>query len=377
MPLGLSDRKASDQAVPLTSVVCWHMLHVQGRSFGHGSCGGSRNAQVRDGGVEVTIRWKGLLTRSAVFVAVLAAFVGWAVARPAIASASPPLTLSYYVDSESSSTLENWGCSAGSSGNGGAIILDFGRPAYRSSDGSYGTIDFHGANGVYLPNGTIKSLLQAFAQGWYTCSPVGPKVVIARGTNNCANDSNDPACPALHACPNGSSPCTPSFSTAGTDWGNYTNDFGSYISSAGFSSQESAAAANDAEPAWNPGYSQSRNFTGAYNTASGHTMFDYGAAYTGYWTNASMYYIAYGLVDDFPFPEVYAQSQANEWESLDKWGASNGSLGAMYFEGVMCTTQGLVCGGSTGSWEVMLDALQSSPSTDQSGPPYLTKIYFP
>jgi hypothetical protein len=322
--------------------------------------------------------------RLVVTAVAVAAFAGWAAVHPSLASASsPPVTTSIYVTTESASTMETWGCTQGGSGKSGLIILDFGRPAYRSSDNAYGTINFDGTNGKFLPNGTIQTMMQQFAFGWWSCSGVNPQVTLAWGTNNCAQDSTDSNCPALASCPNGSSPCAPSFSTAGQKWGAFVTSFAGYLINQGFSSQESAAAGDDAEPAYNPGYSQSRNFVGSYNSSSDYLIYDYGAAYSGPWTDSDIYFMSYGALNSLPVPEVYTGStgppptspQANEWEGVAKWGYSNGTYGAPYFEGVMCVIGSgyLPC---DPAWNAMLNALQSSSETTQSTIPYLTHIQF-
>ncbi len=316
-------------------------------------------------GTEERTARSGGLVRIGVFLAVMVAFAGWKALQPAIASATPAVTTSYYVDTESGSTIQSWGCTAGQSGKSGTIILDFGRPAYSSSLSAYGTINLDGS-GVFLSNGAIQTLIHDFATGWYNCSGISPKVKIAWGTNNCINGSGASGC-------NIPQPQVPSFTTAGTKWSQFTNSFGSWLSSSGFSSQESAAGAIDAEPAWNPGWNDSHDLIAGYNSISApYIDFDYGSLDPGYWTNTQEYYVAWNNTTSFPFPEVYNTTVASEWESLDEWAAGQ-SAGSMYFEGVMCTTTGLSC---SSAYSTMLSDLQSHSSTTQSSIPYLTQIKF-
>lgn len=305
------------------------------------------------------------LTRRIVVLAVaVAAITGWTMIEASIASATPPQTMSYYVTSNSTSTLQSWGCNAPA--NSGAIVVDFGRPAYRSSDSAYGTIDWVGSSGTFIPNGTIQGLIEAFAKGWYNCH--SGNVVIIRALSNCSVNSVDPNCPAH------TSYDVPSWITAAQKWAAYTTSFGDYLSSSGYSSRETPAAGIDAEPDYDTVYTHTRNFVGTYNSNGSTWMYDFGAPYSDYWSYEDMYTIAYGVLLDFPYAEVYNTDFATDWYHISSWGASNGDYGAMYFEGVMCTTSGLGC---SSAYSALVSALSNSSSTAQSSIPYLTKIYFP
>lgn len=316
-------------------------------------------------------RVRSTLERLGIVAAAASICAVWMAATPSIAAAAPSVTSSYYVGTENPAELTTWGCNAGGSGKSGLIILDFGKPAYRSSDNAYGTINFDGS-GKFLPNGTIQTMMDNFATGWYDCSGVNPQVAIAEGVNNCANDATDPNCGSLPAC-NGSNVCVPNWTTAGQKWASFTNGLQSYMSSLGYSSQEVAASGIDAEPAYNPGYSKSRDFVGGYNGASSILMYDFGAAYGYPWTPAEEYYPAYGAVDDFPVPEVYDSGNAVNWENLAIWGHDNGNHSNPYFMGVMCTPGYLAC---DTAWSDMLSDLQGNSKTWQATIDYLTSIAF-
>jgi hypothetical protein len=183
---------------------------------------------------------------------VLAACLVRATAPAPAAAAYPYVTTSHYESTTSTSTLYSQGCSAGSAGAVGSIILDFGRPAYRA--GAYGTMLF--GSGGFASNVSILQGMKAFADGYWNCSPVRTQVIIARGTSN--------YCPEGSGC----SLPTPSFTAAGSYWGGRTDDLATYIANSGYSSQETSAAAVDAEPAWDPDYTSTHDFISGYNSAT-------------------------------------------------------------------------------------------------------------
>jgi hypothetical protein len=292
-------------------------------------------------------------------IVVIVAAVGLYAASATAASAYPFTTRSYYEHSGNYNTLYNQGCSAGQDGAHGVAILDFGRPAFNGT--YYGAIDF---DGHFNTNGVIRQAAEGYASGFWDCTPLnGPFMTIAIGTNNYCF-----GCSSYHV----SDP-----STAGSRWGDNVDTLRSYINAPpSFASQESAAGADDAEPAWNPAYTQTRDFVNGYNASTGNALFDYGSAETGYWTLGQSYHIAYGAVDDFPFPEIYYSGQAPEWEDISLWGASYGNFGAMYFEGVTSQWRsGYSCGFTPHEgYDHMLAQLQSHASTSQASIPYLTDI---
>lgn len=300
-----------------------------------------------------------MIRRLIIAVGALAAVV---FAMPALAQAYPYTTTSYYVDTHNTTTLYTWGCNAGTAGANGAVILDFGRPAY--SNGTYGTIDFEGTNGVFISNATIASLIDNYARGYYNCSPPGVSLTIALGTNN-------------YDCPSSPGGCTsdavPNFTTAGSNWGTRTNDLGNYIYTQGYSSQEYAAASDDAEPAWNPGFTETGDLLSGYWSTANWILYDDGSLDPGYWSppNLHEWDVAYGGLD-FPFPQVYQQSMADEWESLDLWGVSNEGY-AMLFEGVLSTTIGFT---PHQAYDAMVNDLNSHASTSQSSIANLSKIQY-
>jgi hypothetical protein len=287
---------------------------------------------------------------------VLAACLVRATTPASAAAAYPYVTTSQYESTTSTSTLYNQGCSAGSAGAVGAIILDFGRPAYKA--GAYGTMLF--GSGGFASNVSILQGMKAFADGYWNCSPVRTQVIIARGTSN--------YCPTGSGC----SLLPPSHTAAGSDWGGRTDDLATYIANSGYSSQETSAAAVDAEPAWDPDYTSTHDFISGYNSATSWFMFDYGSLESGYWSRAAEYYVAYTGAN-FPFPEIYYSSMATSWEALELWAVANRGA-SMLIMGV--TSEWPTPGTLTPheGYDAMLGELQSHASTYQSSIDYLTRI---
>jgi hypothetical protein len=287
-----------------------------------------------------------------VCVVVLAAYL----VTPAVAGAYPYTTRSYYESTTSTSALYSQGCTAGSAAADGAIVLDFGRPAYR--DGAYGTMLF--GSGGFASNVSILAAMKSFADGYWNCSPSHTAVALARGTSNyCPRESNCSLLP-------------PDYAAAGTYWGLRTSELANYIAGSGYSSQESSAAAVDAEPAWDPVFTSTHDFIAGYNGSASWLLLDYGSLESGYWSRAEEYYVAYTGAN-FPLPEIYYRSMAESWEGLELWAVANRGS-SMLILGV--TSEWPTPGTLTPreGYDAMLDELQSRASTYQDSLDYLTRI---
>ena len=291
-----------------------------------------------------------------VFLFLTAALAAFAAAPTAALAGYPYTTKSYYESTTSTSTLYNQGCSAGNAGAAGAIILDFGRPAYR--DGAYGTMLF--GSGGFASNVSILAAMKSFAQGYWNCSPLNTKVVVARGTSN--------YCHAGSAC----SLLPPDYTAAGAYWGTRTNELATYIFNSGYSSQETSAAADDAEPAWDPDFTSTHDFITGYNSTAAWILFDYGSLESGYWSRAHEYYVAYTGAN-FPLPEIYYTSMAASWESLELWAVANHNV-SMLMLGVMSEWPAPGTLTPHQGYDAMLEQLQSHASTYQDSLDYLTDI---
>lgn len=309
--------------------------------------------------------------RAVPFAAMVAAAVFAVLAiAPATASAYPYVTLSYYEHSDDPTTLYNQGCTAGTKGANGLVILDFGRPAY--SNGAYGLFDF---GDHFDANSDVLAAAKSYADGFWDCTPVnGPFMTIAIGTVN--------FCPVGHSCEyqitNYDGTNNPNFTTAGARFGSYVEALNNYISSPpSYTSQESGGGSGDDEPGYDPDYTSTHNFVAGYNNTSDWAYFDYGSADPGQWpTLAYNYYVAYGATDDFPLPEIYSNDLAPEWENISLWGVDNGTYGAMYFEGpTVEVNDGKSCGDNgQQAYDALLQAVQSHQSTSQDSFDYITDL---
>jgi hypothetical protein len=183
--------------------------------------------------------------------------------------------------------------------------------------------------------------------------------VIARGTSNYCHPGA------------GCSLLPPDFGDAGFYWGVRTNELATYISNSGYAYQESSAAADDAEPAWDPAYASTRDFIAGYNSAAGWLLLDYGSLEPGYWSSAAEYYVAYSGAN-FPLPEIYYSSMAAQWEDLELWAVANRGDSML----ILGVTSEWPAGALTPrqGYDAMLRQLQSNESTYQASLDYITDI---
>ena len=181
-----------------------------------------------------------------VLACALAALAGFGHGIAIAAVKLPPVTISQYEHSTTPATLDAQGCNAGKGRKTGLVILDFGRPAFKS--GAYGTLDFAGNFQWNVP---INKAVEAYMIGYMRCRPAGLKgmLSVARGTNNsCSNED-------LRCCPNKCGLEPPSFTKAGYWWAWRTNQVEKWVISKGWKFKVRATAAIDAEPAWDPPFS--------------------------------------------------------------------------------------------------------------------------
>jgi hypothetical protein len=312
--------------------------------------------------------------RKSLAVALLAAtIVVWPLAKPASATSPPAYTNSEYLQTLNTSTNYNDGCAYGLGDVSGVHILAVGRVAYDSSSDSFGTIS---PSGGFWSNSSIIAAAEAWAQGWHSCSSTTPQLFVAVGVNDSYQLGTCSGCgyklPATHSLPGGG---TGSGSkAAGAYFGNWINTFESYLVTTGYDSQEAAAGAFDAEPAWDsdPGWaSHTAVFDSAYN-ANINLLFDFGSAEMGYITLSELYAVAYGEPDNVNLPEFYYGVETGtiqDWingngsgQGLDQWAYTNGD--SFQITGVnddYNTSLGCTLTPST-DWNDALDTIQDDSS---------------
>jgi hypothetical protein len=207
-------------------------------------------------------------------------------------------TLSLYESSIKPRVLAQQGCDAAHRNESGVVVLDFGKPAYERH--GYGTILF---SGRFALNHQITYAMLGWARGYVRCLPPGSTQVatLARGTSN------------YH-------PAVPSAYTAGLRWARATHKLQWKLRQQGLDTHVTSAAADDAEPAWDRGFRNTRLFIHGFRTAArGNTLYDYGSLDGGVgsiWSAHQAFYVAGGIGNTAVLPEIYYPAQAQEWAEL-------------------------------------------------------------
>ena len=207
-------------------------------------------------------------------------------------------TLSIYEHSAQPWILSAQGCSAARRHESGIVILDFGKPSFHH--GGYGALLF---SGRFAPNRKITNAMLGYAHGYVSCLPKGSTAAIelARGTSN------------YH-------PSVPSAYAAGVRWARETNRLGRKLARKGLDEHVAAAAADDAEPAWDPAFRKTRQFFHGFRAAvHGHTLFNYGSLDGGVgavWSARQAWYVSGGIRHTKALPEIYNSAMAEQWAEL-------------------------------------------------------------
>jgi hypothetical protein len=228
-------------------------------------------------------------------------------------------TLSIYEHKAQPWTLSAQGCRAAHRHENGVVVLDFGKPAFHH--GGYGTILF---SGRFAPNHKITRGMVSYARAYSHCLPTGSTayIALARGTSN------------YH-------PSVPSAYAAGVRWARETNALARILERKGLADHVEAAAADDAEPAWDRSFHATRHFFHGFRAAvHGHTLYDYGSLDGGIgavWSARQAWYVAGGLRNTKALPEIYNSAMAREWADLARIARARYHRG-VHFAGVM--TQG-------------------------------------
>jgi hypothetical protein len=207
-------------------------------------------------------------------------------------------TLSVYEGTVKPWKLAAQGCAAAHRHESGVVVLDFGKPAYERH--GYGTILF---SGHFAHNYRITSAMLGWARGYNRCLPQGSdaSVALARGTSN------------YH-------PAVPSALVAGRRWARATVRLQQRLRQANLDWHVTAAAADDAEPAWDRHFRKTRLFIHGFRTAApGRTLYDYGSLDGGVgsiWSARQAFYVAGGIRGTAALPEIYNGAMAQEWAEL-------------------------------------------------------------
>lgn len=253
-------------------------------------------------------------------------------ASSASAATAPYRTLSIYETTVNTTTLEQQGgyqAGASSYPGGEGVVLDFGRTAYNGT--YYGFYLFGG--GGFVTFAQVQSAAQAFATGYWNGTYGQSRTIqIMIGTNNGTI---------------GCTTCTDYLPSSlanswGVGFGHLVNNVQGFINEVPAYTTEYADGADDAEPGYDPGFTNTANLTTGFNTGSSQLFGDYGSldGGPGYsaWSAQHMYDVAWGAGvtgygDDTPIPEIYQPDLATQWASLYQWGMQN--YGSFYINGPM------------------------------------------
>lgn len=233
----------------------------------------------------------------------------------------PPATTSYYELTTDPVTLDQQGEEAGRHRAEGIVILDFGRPA---QDGpTYGMMGYRGG---FLSLGGVARAVESYVRGYFRAAPSDTILDVAIGTNNsCAPGQ---PCGAVPVCG------CPDEPYSLVSWGGALAATVQLVGRwavaeralNGFTDQVRVVAADDAEPAFDPGYYGTYDVLYGYAAAVGGTepaMVDYGSAEPDYWTDPEILQVAYGFRPDVPMPQIYQPAQAREWAQLLSYAKSH------------------------------------------------------
>jgi hypothetical protein len=212
-----------------------------------------------------------------------------------------PTTVSLYERDARPFRLARQGCSAARRGESGVVVLDFGKPAFGGlRHGGYGTIDF---SNRFISNHQITMGMLGWARGYFHCLPRHSQklVTLARGTSN------------YH-------PHVPSVSRAGRRWAGAVIALGRRLRRHGLNTHVRSAAADDAEPAWDRDFRNTRRFIHGFREfGHGRTLYNYGSLDGGVgaiWSARQMMYVVGGKGNTAVLPEIYYSSQAEQWAEL-------------------------------------------------------------
>jgi hypothetical protein len=284
------------------------------------------------------------------------------------AAATIPLTTtSYYEHNANPLTLYRQGEAAGKAGAQGIVILDFGRPA--DNGVYYGTLSF---SGRFLPFNAIAAGVENYIRGYYRYAPSYTSLNVALGTNNSCGTGQPCGTTLSCGCPDE----PPDFIVWGGQLALAVEEVDGWATALraedGFTDKVQAVAADDAEPAYDPGYQNTYDVLAGYARAVNGTfptMVDYGSADADFWSESQLLQVAYGFRPDVPMPQIYYSNQAAQWAALMSYAkARRGEKVAIY--GVLTT------GAGTNSPEAAYSdmLLAAALVTQQSSIPWLSTI---
>ena len=291
-------------------------------------------------------------------------------AQPARAASTPPSpTSSRYMSTTDPATAYAQGKADGQAGRRGATILDFGRPAM--SGVTSGTLDFAGH---FDSDAAILTAAERYADAYYDYSPSYTVMHLMLGSSNSCGTGQP--CGGI-VCGCGLQPT--SFTGWGQAWGRTTTALESYLRAkpSYYTTVMHGDAADDAEPGYDPAFTNTANLLAGYAASSTRPLADYGSLDGGpccsAWTAAQQYQVAYGFAPDVPFGEIYYAGQAAQWAALDHWSVVNKGHKMTMF-GVLTQYPHGGYSPSQGYTQMLTDLNTLYPDTGQSSIQWLSNI---
>jgi hypothetical protein len=258
-----------------------------------------------------SFRWSRIVALGCT-VSVASIFMAPIRASAASSTATAGATASYYEFDASPVTLAWQGSEAARTGATGLVVLDFGRPAFDGS--SDGMINFSGS---FVSFGAVQLAVESYLSAYTASAPRGRRLNVAVGTNN--------SCGTGQPCGQIICGCLDEPSDFGV-WGAHLaatvmrlRSWTASLKAASRSVEVKVVAGDDAEPSYDPGYTNTADVLGGYARAVGGfqpSMVDFGSAEPGYWTLDQVYQVAYGFKPDLPVPEVYFAADVADWVSV-------------------------------------------------------------
>lgn len=284
----------------------------------------------------------------------------------AVAKVGLRQTTSHYEQNAKAGRLYLQGRYAGKAAAQGIVILDFGRPAFDGQN--YGTIDFSDS---FVSLAEITRAVEFYIMGYYRYAPSYTSLYVAIGTNN--------SCGTGQPCGTTICGCTdepPDYKVWGSQFALMVEAVGRWSAMVkaeyGYTDQIQVVGGDDAEPAYDPGYTNTYDVLEGYSATVGGAvpaMVDYGSAEAHYWTEQQLFQVAYGFRPDVAMPEVYYQDNAAEWAALLSY--AKDKLGrVMDIYGVLAGGPGT--NSPAAAYTDMLQA--ASGITHQSSIPWLSTI---
>jgi hypothetical protein len=213
------------------------------------------------------------------------------------------------------------------------VVLDFGRPAV--AGGVAGTMAFGGS---FVSLAAIGAATESYVQGYFTTAPRYLRLDVAVGTNNSCG-TGQPCGQVVCGCRDE----PPSFAAWGAQLAAEVEQVqvqaNALRARSGYTDVVRIAAADDAEPAFDPAFQNTYDLLAGYAGAvHGYqpAMVDFGSADSGYWTEAQLLQVADGFQPDLAVPEIYADTDASHWATLASYATSIGQHLTIF--GMLTTT---------------------------------------